>query len=226
VSHGGFYIPRLFKYLPKNLEGMLVLDAGSGLGEVAYYVHAFTNRPATDFKGHPKIIGVDINADSVWWTRAWLPKIYEDVVRLDLMEVEEWAHAEGLHFDMAWLLEVPEHIPKDKMLKVLDQVERIADYILIATPYGDELNQDYGDVIPEFNHVSVWMPEDFERRGYKVTVEEVFSYPFAMRSLRAVYHIYRKLRGRSVVIQKKIIAVRNPKGLELSEGMNWGGLRK
>lgn len=226
MSHGGFYIPRLFKYLPKNLEGMLVLDAGSGLGEVAYYVQAFTNRPATDFTGSPKIIGVDINTSSVQWTKNWLPRIYEDVVKLDLMDVEKWAVGEGLHFDMAWLLEVPEHIPKEKALLILDQVERIADYILVATPLGDELNQDYGDVIPEFNHVSIWQPEDFEKRGYRVWVEDVFSYPFAMKMLRWVYILYRRLRGRKTIIQRKIIAVRNPKNLEMSEGLNWGGLRK
>lgn len=117
MSHGGFYIPRLFKYLPKDLEGKTVLDAGSGLGEVAYYVHAFTGRPAVDFHGHPRIIGLDINADSVQFTRQWLPRVYEDVQRLDLMDVEKWTHDNGLHFDMAWLLEVPEHIPKEKMLK-------------------------------------------------------------------------------------------------------------
>lgn len=223
MSHGGFYIPRLFKYLPKNLDGLLILDAGSGLGEVAYYVQAFSDRPATDFHGHPKIIGVDINADSVGWTKNLRPHIYEDVVRLDLMEVEKWAKAEGLHFDMAWLLEVPEHIPKEKALKILDQVERIADFILIATPMGNELNNDYGDVIPEFNHVSIWSPKDFEKRGYKVWVEEVTPRA-SSRYVNLILHLYRQVRG--FTVQRKIIAVRNPKGLEISEGLNWGGLRK
>jgi SAM-dependent methyltransferase len=225
LSHGGFYIPRLFKYLPKNLDGLLVLDAGSGIGEVAYYVQAFTGRPACDISGHPRIIGVDINAESVQFTQNWLPKIYEDIQRLDLADVEKWAKMSGLHFDMAWLLEVPEHIPKEKMLSILDQVERIADYILIATPYGDELNQDYGDVIPEFNHVSVWMSEDFTQRGYKVAVEDVTAYPRGIQALRWVYAVYRRLRGKKLVTQRKIIAVRNPKGLEVSGGLNFAGLR-
>lgn len=226
MSHGGFYIPRLFKYLPKNLDGLLILDAGSGLGEVSYYIQAFTGRPACDFSGHPHIIGLDINADSVQFTRQWLPRIYEDVQRLDLLNVEKWAKEEGLHFDMALLLEVPEHIPKEKALRVIEQVERIADYILIATPYGDELNEDYGDVIPEFNHVSMWFPEDFEKRGYKVTVEEVTPMPRSLHVLQLVYRTWRRLRGRHNIVQRKIIAVRNPKKLPMSEGINFGGLRK
>lgn len=224
LSHGGYYIPRLFRFIPKNLDGLTILDCGSGIGEVAYYIHAFTGRPACDFSGRPRITGLDINADSVAWTKEFLtPRIYDDVLRLDLLEVEKWAA--GRRWDMALLLEVPEHIPKDKMLMILDQVERVCDYILIATPYGDELNQDYGDKIPEFNHVSVWMPEDFTRRGYGVWVEDVTPYPRAIKALRWVYGLYRWLRGRKLTWQRKIIAVRNPRGIAVSGGLNFAGLR-
>lgn len=224
MSHGGFYIPRLFKYLPRNLENLTILDCGSGIGEVAYYIHAFSGRPACDFSGHPKITGLDINADSVAWTKEFLtPHIYEDVVRMDLIDVEDWAH--GRRWDMAMLLEVPEHIPKEKMLLVLEQVERVCDYILIATPYGNELNRDYGDKIPEFNHVSMWMPGDFEKRGYQVWVEDVTLYPRSVRFFRGVMRVYAWMRGRGGAIQKKIIAVRNPKNIPVSEGLNFAGLR-
>lgn len=225
MSHGGYYIPRLFRFIPRNLEGLTILDCGSGLGEVAYYIHAFTGRPACDFNGRPIITGIDINQQSVDWTRRFLtPRIYEDVHHLDLLDLEKWAS--GRRWDMALLLEVPEHIPKDKMLRILDQVERVCDYILIATPYGDELNRDYGDVIPEFNHVSVWMPSDFERRGYQVWVEEVTPMPMQIHPLLLrINALYRRLRGRKSIVQRKIIAVRNPKGLEVSGGIDFAGLR-
>ncbi len=223
MSHGGFYIPRLFRYMPRDLGGLTILDAGSGRGEVAYYIHAFTDGLATDLRGHPKITGVDIYRPSVDFTRTWLPKIYDSVECLDIVDVERWAA--GRRWDMAMLLEVPEHVPKDKMLAILDQVERVADYILIATPYGDELNQDYGDVVPEFNHVSVWYPRDFEERGYSVEVEEVVPNPIGDRLIWRIYMAMRRVLGKPVRVQRKIIAVRNPKNLPVSKGISWGGLR-
>jgi SAM-dependent methyltransferase len=223
LSHGGFYIPRLFKWLPRNLEGLTILDAGQGRGEVAYYIRAFSDRPASDFHGQPYIVGVDLHAPHIEFAKKYLNKIYDETYVLNLLNVEEFF--KGKHFDMAMLLEVPEHIPKDLALKVLDQVELVADYILIATPYGDELNQDYGDKFPEFNHVSIWMPEDFEKRGYKVWVEDVTPYPRGIQGLRWVYKLYRRLRGRKMTWQRKIIAVRNPKNVEVSGGLNFAGLR-
>jgi len=223
MSHGGFYIPRLFKWLPRNLEGLTILDAGQGRGEVAYYIRAFSDRPASDFHGQPYIVGVDLHKPHIEFAKKYLDKIYDETYVLNLADVEEFF--KGRHFDMAMLLEVPEHIPKDLALKILDQVERVADYILIATPYGDELNRDYGDVFPEFNHVSVWMPEDFEKRGYRVWVEEVTPYPRSIRLFRWILRIYAQMRGRTSVVQKKIIATRNPKGIVIGEGLNFAGLR-
>lgn len=225
MSHGGFYIPRLFKYLPRDLEGKTILDAGSGLGEVAYYIHAFTGRQSCDFSGTPLITGVDINKQSVEWTWKYLtPRIYFEVVQLDLIGLEK--RFPNRHWDIGLMLEVPEHIPKEKALKVLDQLERMCDYIIVATPLGDELNQDYGDVIPEFNHVSMWTVEDFTKRGYKVWVEEVSPIPRSVQLFRWILYTYAHLRGRKSVVQQKIIAVRNLKNIPMSEGINFAGLRK
>ena len=223
MSHGGFYIPRLFKYLPRELEGKTVLDAGFGLGEVAYYIHAFTGRPACDFRGHPHITGVDIYEPSVRFAREWLPKIYDEVHCFDLLNLKE--RFGGRHFDVALMLEVTEHIEKSKALRVLDQVEELADYVLVATPLGDELNRDYGDEIPEFNHVSVWTPEDFTRRGYTVSVEDVTPNTITSRTFRRLYHGIRIVVNGSDTVQRKIIAVRNKKGVEVSGGLSFGGLK-
>jgi hypothetical protein len=105
-------------------------------------------------------------------------------------------------------------------------VERVCDYVLVATPYGDELNRDFGDAIPEFNHVSVWMPEDFTSRGYSVVVEPVTLQVKTLRLYQWLIHLYARLKGKHTPYQKKIIAVRNSKNITVSRGLNFAGLRK
>jgi len=226
MSHGGFYIPRLLKYLPQDLDGKKILDAGSGRGEVGYYIQAFVDRPACDLHGHPTIIGVDIHKPSVDFIREYLhPQIYEEIYYLDLTGEKTPGPEKffkGRHFDIALLLEVPEHIEKNKMLKVLGEIEELADYILIATPLGDELNQDFGDKIPEFNHVSVWFPEDFKQRGYTVSVEEVTP-RVGSRFVNLIIKMYRLLLGLKPP-QMKIIAIRNKNKVKISKGLKFGGL--
>lgn len=201
MSHGAYQITRLLKYLPPNLEGLNILDAGCGLGEVGYYIRAFSGRFNIPIKGQPTLCGVDINKDSVDFIKQYLPNIYNEVYQMDLMYLQR--SFKGRHFNVAMLNEVMEHIPKEKALRILSLVEDYADIILISTPYGDELNNCYPNT-PEFNHVSTWYPMDFITHGYRVTVEDTIE--FGNSLIAKLYKLARQLIG--TPIQRKIIAVK------------------
>jgi SAM-dependent methyltransferase len=207
MSHGGFSIPRLFKYLPKQLEGKTILDAGCGLGEVGYYIKAFTGRPISGFHGQPHIVGVDIHQPHIDFVKKYLPQIYAEAYHLDLVETRIFF--KGRRFDVAMLNEVVEHIEKKKARRILREVEAISDYVLVSTPCGDELNQCFPN-IPEFNHVSVWQPEDFTDLGYKVVVEDTLE--FGESPIAGAYKLGRRLFG--TPIQRKIVAVKTGVGLK------------
>jgi SAM-dependent methyltransferase len=201
MSHGGFSISRLFKYLPRSLEGVTILDAGQGRGEVGFYIRAFTGRQLSGFHGQPHIVGVDIHQPHVDFVKNYLPKIYDEVYQLDLANLGGFFG--GRRFNISMLNEVVEHVDKCKALGVLDQVEAISDYVLVSTPYGDELNQCYPDT-PEFNHVSTWFPEDFAVRGYTVAVEDTLE--FGASPIAEAYKLARRVFG--TPIQRKIIAIK------------------
>lgn len=205
MSHGRFQVPRLFPYLPENLHEKFILDAGCGLGEVGFYIRAFSGRFNQPIKGQPYIVGVDINRNSIDFVKKYMwGSIYNEVHQLDLINLKEYFMAR--RFDVAMLNEVVEHIPKDKANLILDQVEAISDWVLVSTPLGDELNECYPNT-PEFNHVSIWTREDFEKRGYLVSTHETIE--FGASPIARLYKFARDTFG--TPIQRKIVAVRRRK---------------
>ena len=71
-------------------------------------------------------------------------------------------------FDAVVLLEIVEHLPKEKGRKVLEKAEKWArKKIIISTPNG-MLPQDEIDKNPWQRHLSGWSAEEFRRLGYHV----------------------------------------------------------
>jgi SAM-dependent methyltransferase len=217
MSHGMGYIPALFKYLPRDLEGLTILDAGCALGEVGYYIKAFSDHPGCDLHGQPYLIGVDVYEPSVRKVQSL--GVYDEVKHLDLRELlPEYM---GRRIDVIMLNSVVEHIPKPDALQILGDAEKLSKYVLVSTPLGDYTHENR-DEIPEFNHVSSWEPRDFTRRGYLVTVKEVLD--LGKSPIAKGYRIARNLFGTRV--RRKIYAVRNNSGLVQSRGFNATGRRE
>jgi len=217
MSHGIAYVPRLFKYLPQNLSGQTILDVGCGLGEVGFYIKMFSGHPSCDLIGEPRIIGVEIYKPSVIKIRKFLPQIYDEIYHMDAADVQE--KFRGSKITISLINSVLEHIEKNKALRILLDIECLADYILVSTPYGDDRNRDFGDKIPEWNHVSSWLPSDFTQRGYQVDIEETLEVGNSL--IAKGYKLARNLLG--TPIRKKIIAVRNKSRLKQSRGFNIAG---
>lgn len=214
MSHGMGYIPALFKYLPRDLEGLTILDAGCALGEVGFYLKAFSDHPGVDLHGRPYLIGVDVYEPSVNKVRSL--GVYDEVHVLDLNEI--WEKFIGRCVDVIMLNSVLEHIPKPDALKVLRDAEAISNYMMVSTPLGDYTHESR-DEIPFFNHVSRWGVGDFATRGYEVEVREVVD--LGDSPIAWGYRLARDLFGTR--IRRKIYAVRNVSGLTRSRGFKEAG---
>lgn len=209
MSHGMGYIPALFKYLPRDLTGLTILDAGCALGEVGYYIKAFSDHHGCDLHGQPYLIGVDIHEPSVRKVKSL--GVYDEVKYLDLRDLAyEYA---GRRLDVIMFNSVVEHIPKPDALRILDDAEKLSRYVFVSTPYGDYTHESE-DEVQEFNHVSAWYPGDFTKRGYLATVKEVVD--LGSSPIAVGYRLARNLFGTK--IRRKIYAVRNNSGLVQSRG--------
>jgi SAM-dependent methyltransferase len=89
-------------------------------------------------------------------------------------------------FDAAICIEVIEHLGKEEGLEFLKQLEGIArKRVIVATPWGYFPLKEREDN-PYLNHLSGWLPEEFEAMGYKV-------YPFYYSRYPKGSHIHQIL---------------------------------
>ena len=71
-------------------------------------------------------------------------------------------------FDAVVALDVIEHLPKEPAYSLIEEMERVAaQTVIISTPYGF-LPQPPASDNPYQEHISSWLPEEFEQRGYAV----------------------------------------------------------
>lgn len=204
MSHGIFQVPRLIKYFPiKELNNVTIFDGGMGLGEVGFNIRAFTDRFNWGLNGQPYLVGVDINKKSVDFVKEYLvPRIYNEAYNIDLDESDTFF--KDRHFNMSMLNEVCEHVEREKMKRILGKLEKFSDYVFVTTPYGSELTHFYENSDEkEFEHISVWYPEDFTERGYKVQVVNTIDFG---NSLFAKSYVF--IRRNFGKLQRKIIAVK------------------
>jgi SAM-dependent methyltransferase len=193
-----FYPPRLFKYLPSDLEGKRILDAGCGYGELCFYIRSKSNDPIWGVTGNPYIIGVDIDLDAIKFLSRI--RLYDEAYAGNLLKTREILR--DVCFDIAILNNVLEHNPKPEALKILELIEGMAEYILVAVPLGDQ-RFIADEAIFYKNHLSAWDVSDFSSRGYEVAVEDVAFYP---DGFGRAYKFYRRLLGHPA--HQQIIAVR------------------
>jgi SAM-dependent methyltransferase len=174
-----FTVLKIFEFLPDNLEGIRVLDAGSGCGTVVHKIISTSGRPWSRFKGMPIVIGVEKDPELVEFAKKWMP-FYKNVFLRDLNDIPYPDEIVGKSIDIVLCSESVEHwLDKKRGLKTVEYLISLAPTVIFTCPNGDQTNklyeQDY------HNHNLVWNVEDFEQFGLKT---EIFSqYPKSIELL-------------------------------------------
>lgn len=132
----------------------VILDAGCGKNSLIVSA-GIVNRAY--------VLGVDIYEEYI--KRHAEKKTYDDYLHADVVELDFKDNA----FDAVVLMDVLEHIEKDRVLKsnLLEKMPKWARKVIITTPNGwvgnDESN---GNTYQ--NHLSGWTTKELRQHGYKV----------------------------------------------------------
>lgn len=132
-------------------KGKSYLDVACGRGKWGYLLK-------TSHKPPGYIVGVDLNINFVKYVK--FHNVYDDVVLCDgrLLPFRDNS------FDIAFALEVIEHMSKHEGYKLLKEIERIArEKVIVSTPLRGARYW-YSNM----EHVSRWTVSDLCKRGYMV----------------------------------------------------------
>lgn len=134
----------------KHLLREPILDLGCHIGDTFWYM-----------KISGDITGVDIFEQ--YFQICLKRKIYRRLIQMDLSDLSEDFGRYG-SVTAFFLLE---HMSRGEGLELLRKMEVIAGNVIVMLPYG-ESPQESPDGNPYQKHVSVWYPEDFVRRGFRI----------------------------------------------------------
>jgi hypothetical protein len=111
------------------------------------------------------LVGVDIFQDYIDFCKKY--NIYDELHRLDLRRTP--LPFQDNEFTVATCVETIEHLPKNHGEKLLEELHRIAETIIVSTP-SVYFRQPKSHVKnnPFQAHISKWTVEDFKKRGYNV----------------------------------------------------------
>ena len=175
--------------IPKNLEGVKVLDLGIGFGFYGWALkaHGYQGNPyeAKGFVGTPYVVGVEVNRARAEHTRKF--GLYDEVHVLDV--TKELPLNE---YGVIILSHLIEHLSKEEAFALLARLEKMCTgVIVVACPYGDTTGLE--PMSHDF-HISAWVERDFEALGYK-TRHLRFSHR-AGRAVALFEALWYKLRGK------------------------------
>ena len=144
----------LLSRLIKKNEIKTILELGCGKGDFADLINKNQQFDMT---------GVDIFEPYLKICRE--KKKYSKLIKRDLSKGFPF---ENNSFDVVVCLQTIEHLDKKIGENLFNQVEKIAEkMIIITTPVGECLQEDYDNNAYQ-RHLSGWDPIDFQSRGYKV----------------------------------------------------------
>ncbi|MCL0053366.1 class I SAM-dependent methyltransferase, partial [Dehalococcoidales bacterium] len=133
-----------------------ILDLGCGKGEA---IKLLFGKDKLNYK----ICGVEIFRPYI--LEAKQKGIYTDLILADVRNLP----FKSKSFDVLLLLEVIEHLTKEKGAKLLKEMERIARKgIIVRTPKGFLRKEKIEDSNPFQEHISSWEPKELRNLGYKV----------------------------------------------------------
>lgn len=149
------FLHELLEVIPKNVESLI--DVGCGRGIVGALVRIYRNPT--------RLVGVDIFPPYIDFCKKF--KLYDEIYLMDLRQTP--LPFKNHEFDIATCIEVVEHIHKEYGEKLLDELQRIADMIIVSTPsHYFKQPKHHVDRNPFQAHVSKWTVSDFQKRGYEV----------------------------------------------------------
>lgn len=131
-----------------------VLDVGAGWGKFGVL--------AREYGGADRVDAVDANPPRF--------PVYDRVFLGDIRHLDR-VLPPGESWDLALLVDVIEHLPKEEGYGVLDELTRRAARVLVTTPWGFRPQEIPG--MPYETHRSGWYPGDFGRR-YRLRKWAVF----------------------------------------------------
>jgi 2-polyprenyl-3-methyl-5-hydroxy-6-metoxy-1,4-benzoquinol methylase len=149
------FLHELLEEIPKDVESLI--DVGCGRGIVGAMTRIY--------RTPKRLVGVDIFQDYIDFCKKY--KIYDELHRLDLRETP--LPFQNHEFSVATCIETIEHLPKQQGERLLDELHRIADVVIVSTPSSFFKQPDsHVGRNPFQAHVSKWTVEDFKKRGFDV----------------------------------------------------------
>jgi len=149
------FLHELLEEIPKDVDSLI--DVGCGRGIVGAMVRIY--------RTPRRLVGVDIFQDYIDFCKKY--SIYDELHCLDLRQTP--LPFRDNEFSVATCIETIEHLPKKHGEKLLDELYRIADTVIVSTPsvFFRQPKNHVGRN-PFQAHVSKWTVEDFKKRGYEV----------------------------------------------------------
>ena len=109
-------------------------------------------------------------------------KYYDNLVNCDARDLP----FKPKSFDVVICVEVIEHLDKTEGMELLKRMEEIAcRQIIITTPWGYYPLEERQDN-PHLNHLSGWLPQEFQEMGYRVRPFYYPRYPMGSRLRQAL----------------------------------------
>lgn len=129
-----------------------ILDLGCGSTSPVQYVQTQAHK-----------VGYDVHGPSIEKSKA--AGIHHEYIEDNLENIDKYFGPKS--FDAVMAMDLIEHLPREKSLQLINQMERIArKRVVIFTPTGF-LHQGEYDANPYQIHLSGWNPAEFRKRGYR-----------------------------------------------------------
>jgi len=159
MSHPGPLNNYVLRYLPENLDNILILDCGIGHGEWAFRI-----RTDPRFNGRPIIVGLDLH-------EPYLLKqnelgLYDELYNCNVLNIPY----QDNFFDIVIASEIIEHLSREDGFKMMDEIERVSRKLVIITTPRGFMKQEAAEGNNHQEHRSGWHSTDFKKRGYSVEI--------------------------------------------------------
>lgn len=189
MSHGSFPILKILKYLPEDLTGKVIVDAGCGAGEGGFYLRQYVNRPWSSKVANKPflLIGIDKVKDNI--ERLEGLHIYDSLISADLKTFD---FTRLPKIDISLMLETAEHIDKMDATKILMNLTRFSDFVLVSMPHKEKIQPSQDEKIPEYVHRSRWTRRDLEKLGFKTYLQNFYNMSDRLAPFYDVLRIIRK----------------------------------
>lgn len=146
-------LPLILAQIPEDTKTLVDLGCGRGIIGALCRIYREPER----------LVGVDVYEPYLEFCKRF--GLYDQLILWDLEKIP--LPFKDKEFDVATCIEVIEHLSIDAGRRLLDEMERIARYIIVTTP-NYYFEQSEFDQNPHQKHISVWRVRDFRERNYKV----------------------------------------------------------